>query len=235
MEEKDTIVTPDEAQAEQEALAVAKDDEIRADVVSSLGLEENDDNREFIEKLVAREKENRGKLSTAIRQKINWREKATKAPTPPAPNQPRTEQHQYDPDAVRKQTETTVRAELEQRDLDEMEYSDEIKADIKKLAQLQGVSVRKAAKDPYIQHRIEQAKAAERPLEAGVPRTPHAASARTEGQAPKFDMSTEEGRKAFKEWKTVIAASKELRDIVPQFHGRSKTRNLVRDAGDPVR
>jgi hypothetical protein len=107
----------------------------------------------------------------------------------------------YDPDALVKRAEAAAEAKLEQRDLDEMEYPDDIKADIKKLAQLQGVSVRRAAKDPYIQHRIEQAKATERVSEATVTRTSNAASVRTEGQAPKFDMSTDEGRKAFKEWK----------------------------------
>ncbi len=109
------------------------------------------------------------------------------------------DQQPYDPATIRKEAEAAALATLEQRDLDEMEYSDEVKADIKKLAQLQGVSVRKAAKDPYIQHRIAEAQATERTTEAGVTRTPNATGIRTEG-TPKFDMSTEEGRKGFKEW-----------------------------------
>lgn len=196
MDTNETVVTPDEAKAEEEALTEAKEDEVRAKVIADLGLSE-DDNSELIDKVVEREIANRKKLSEAIGQKIKYRDAATKSK--PA-QQEKKDTQSFDPEAIRKQAETAALATLEQRDLEEMEYPDEIKAEIKRVAQVQGVSVRKAEKDPYIQHRIAEAVADNRVNEAAVTRTPKSTKAATDAK-PDFDMSTEEGRKAFDEWK----------------------------------
>jgi hypothetical protein len=70
------------------------------------------------------------------------------------------------PEEIAKQAREAAKAELEQRDLDEMEHSDDIKKEIQKVAQLQGISIRKAAQDPYIKHMVERAEAARRADEA---------------------------------------------------------------------
>lgn len=196
MDDKDNVLS-DEQIAEQEKVAVAEGDEFRAKVVAELGLSDDDDHKELIDKVVEREAGLRKGFGNLLGKYKNLRSTAKPAPTPAAKQENNS---QLDAEQIRTQTETTVKAQLEQRDLDEMEYPDEIKADIKKLAQLKGISVRKAAKDPYIQHLITEANADNRNHEATVTRTPHATPTRTDGK-PEFNMATDEGRKAFKEWK----------------------------------
>lgn len=203
MDTNEPIVSPDEAKAEQEALVEAKADEVRAKIVTDLGLADDDDNKPVIDKLVERELSHKKKLSEAIGQKIKWRDQVKVA----KPAQPvKKDEQSFSADDIRKQAETAVEARLEQRDLDEMDYSDEIKAEIKKVAQIQGVSVRQAVKDPYIQARIDKVKAADRVTEAGTARSSKAIPLNAKGM-PKFDFSTEKGRKDYDEWKAARKSS----------------------------
>jgi hypothetical protein len=199
MDENNNIVSPDEAQAEQEALAEAKVDEVRAKVVTDLGLTDDDTNKPVIDKLVERELSHKKKLSEAIGQKIKWRDTA-KTAKPIQQTQQQQQNTPLDAETIRKQTEATVTASLEQRDLDEMDYSDEIKAEIKRVARVNNTSVRAAEKDPYIQYRITQANATNRNTEAGI--SPSRKSTAVQSTTiPKFDLSTEEGRKDYDAWK----------------------------------
>lgn len=197
MDPEKVVVSPDEANAEQEALTEVKADEVRTRVISDLGLADDDTNKPVIDKIVERELSHKKKLSEAIGQKIKWRDQV-KIAKPVTPT--RVEATPFTPDDIRKQTEVTVTATLEQRDLDEMEYSDEIKTDIKRVAQLQGISVRKAAQDPYVQFKIAQASSADRVTEAAVPRTQKTTPVSTQ-KIPKFDLATEDGRKDYDAWK----------------------------------
>ncbi len=198
MDPKETTPTPEELQAEQEALAEGKADEVRAKIVSELGLSDDDQNKTLIDGLVQRELGHKKKLSEAIGQKIKYREQL-KGPKPSTPVTPATQP--LDAEGIRKQAEDATIATLEQRDLDEMDYPDEIKTEIKNVAKFQGVSVRKAAKTGYIQHLISEAVKAGKIDEAAVTRTPHSTPTAPQGKMPQFDMSTPEGRKAFDEWK----------------------------------
>ncbi len=85
MDDNDTKPTGDEAEevseeekkSEAEALAEVKDEELKSKVAEDLGINPEDE-PELIDKLVKRELSQREKLSGAIKQKISWREKATK-------------------------------------------------------------------------------------------------------------------------------------------------------------
>ena len=201
---KDENLTPEEQIAEKEILADTKEDEVRTKIITDLGLSE-DDNAELIEKLTAREIEQRKKLSTAVRQKISWREQA-KGASSGKKDAPKKDSNVFDPDAIRKEAESAALRTLEQRDLDEMEYSDEVKAEIKKIATLNNVSVRKAAQDPYIKHVIAEAE-----KKAAIDEAASNGSKRgktgvkidvSKPLDPKdFDLHTEEGRKAWDEAK----------------------------------
>lgn len=200
MEEKDFIVPEDEAKAESQALAEAKAEEVRKEVASALGLTDDDANKPVLDKAVERELSHRKNLSTAIGQKRTWRDKAKAVVTAKPPSD---QNKQFDPEAFRKQTEADVKEQLTQRDLDEMSYPDDIKAEIKSWAQYKGISVRAAEKAAHITQMIEQAVKDKRIDESTVTRTRRttAAPAQDGGKAPNFDMSTEAGRKAFDEWK----------------------------------
>lgn len=66
------VLTPEEIAAEQAAISVPKDEEIRSKIVEEFGFDETTDT-ERIDKLVAKDKEQREKLSKAIQQKIKHR------------------------------------------------------------------------------------------------------------------------------------------------------------------
>lgn len=118
------------------------------------------------------------------------------------------------PEEIRKQAQEAARAELEARDLEELEHSDEIKEQVKKLAQLQGISVRKAAQDPYIKHLVEKETAAKRAAEAADNGARKGRKGGTQIDTSKpldpqdFDLSTEEGRK---EWEAAKKTHREAR------------------------
>lgn len=192
-------ISPEEQNAEQEALEEAKEDEIREKVIADLDLAEDD---ELVEKLVAQEIQHRKKLSEAIGQKIKWREKANAAPATKSEEKVTT----GSPEDILKLAEERVRETLEQRDLDELSYSDEVKAEIKKVAKLSGSSVRQAAQDSYIKHLIEQ-EAQEQALKEAATNSTRKRGAKividpTKPLDPaQFDLSTEEGREAWEEAK----------------------------------
>ncbi len=203
----ETQVTPEEATAEQAALAEAKEDEIRSELAEELGLSEDEDS-DKLDKLVAREMKNRKLVSTAVRQKIDWRTKATGGK--PAPKTT-SKEGPLDAEAIRQEAAAATTAALEQRDLDDMDHSDAVKAAIKNIAKLNNVSIRKAEKDSYIQHLIVEESKQQAANEAAENGTRKGKSSIkidiSKPLNPKdFNLSTEEGRKA---WNDAKAAKRQ--------------------------
>lgn len=203
--------TPEELQVEQESLAEVQDDDLRRSVVDSLGLEANDDNAELINKLVEREREQRSKLSGAIGAKIKYREQLNqfnqKSPEP-AENKSKTE---LDADAIRKQTEDTVRAQFDEEYLEDSDFSDALKAEMRKVAKLNGTSVRATTKDSYIMHLQEKESQEKRTQEAAQNGGGERKGTQGDGNSmpDRFNdptyMMTEKGQKDYDDW----AASKQ--------------------------
>lgn len=200
MNENETTPSPEELQSEQESLAELKDDELRTSVVSSLGLEDNDANKELIEKIVGMKKADHGKLSKAISQKIKFRTMATTS----KPDQQTT--GNLDADGIRKQTETQLSDRFNEEYLEDSDFSDNLKTEIRKISKLNNVSARKATKDPYIMHLIEQEKAAKRAAEAATNGNGNGRNGQDDGGSmpAKFNdpayMITEEGQKDYDTW-----------------------------------
>jgi len=147
MDIEDIKVSDEEIQEETEAQEAIEEGKIREAVVADLGIEDNDDNKDLIDKLVARETSHRTKLSKAVGQKIKYRELAGGKKPAPANQSKKTET--VDPVKL-------VEEKFMQRDLDEMDHSDKVKDQIKRIAQLNDISIRKAEQDPYIQHLIAE-------------------------------------------------------------------------------
>ena len=193
MDENLNNLTPEELKAEQEALAGTKEEEIRSKIIEEFGFDEIDDS-EKIDKLVEREKKHHETLSKTISQKIKYRELARK----PSESKPE-EKPKAEPEDLDKKVNEKVLGILEQRDLESMDYSDEIKAEIKRVAQITGVSVKKAAQDPYIRAKFIEPYEKERQVdEASVSRTNKSGSSKGNyslENPPDVDMKTEEGRK----------------------------------------
>lgn len=201
MEDKIVPPTPEELQAETEAQKEAKEDEIRTGIINDLGLDEVDD-ADKIEKLVKREVDHRKNLSTAIGQKVKYRELATKGAQPPANSNPPKPQG-IAPEDVEKTVDAKVTERLEKRDLDAMKVSETVKTEIKRIAQMTGKSVLEVARDPYIVNLIDSEEKTAKAEEAAVGRTGNTGGKKSwnVNTPPEVDMSTAEGRKTYDEWK----------------------------------
>lgn len=190
-------IPAEEKDLELEASKDVKEEEIRSSIVTEFGFDEVDD-KEKIDKLVAKEVDSRKKLSTAIGQKIKYREEAkTKGATPPKDDKAK-ESNALTAEDIDKRLEEN----LQKRDLDEMPHSKEIKEEIKRVAQIRGVSVKEAARDPYIVNKIEDEKKAQEADEAAIKRKNNQGGTKTfTDTPPDVDMNTEEGRKTWDSWK----------------------------------
>lgn len=193
---------------EQDALTDAKEDEVREKIVADLGITDDDSNKDLIDRLVEREMDQRGKLSKAIGQKIKLREQLTGKPSavkssPSKVNMTREE--------IAEAAAQAARDEYEKRDLATMPHSDKVKDQIKRIAQIQNVSVLTAEKDPYIQSLIETEGRQQRVDDAakgGKGRTKSGVTVDVSKplDPSQFNLSTEEGRA---EWEEAKKAKRE--------------------------
>jgi hypothetical protein len=217
MSEEKTILdlTPEEQTAEEEATKEVNEDEIREKIASDLGISPDDD-KDLLDKLVAREKSQREKLSGAIKQKISWREKAkqTSEKSKDTPEKGKTQKQGQEQPNIDELVDQKLNERLEARELEDLDLPDELKEEVKKLAKLNGISVRKAAQDPYIKYKIEAVEKEKRILDAtpkrngrGTYQTSYDPSKPLDPEA--FDLSTKEGRNA---WNDAKAARHKLID-----------------------
>lgn len=188
----------DEAEkaAELEAQKEVKEEEVRTKVIEEFGFDPDSD-AERIDKAVAKEIENSKKLSAAIGQKIKHRSEAEELRKKvPAPS---TEPAKPALDDV----DTLVTKKLEQRDLDALDYPEDIKKEIKRIAEISSTSVKQAARDPYIVSKIADWEKEKKAEEATVSRTNRTGSKKSYSldAPPDVDMSTPEGRAEWDEYK----------------------------------
>ena len=202
MDEKIIVPSAEELEQERTALIEAKQEEVRVSVISEFGFDEDLDT-DKIDKAVEKELDSRKKLSEAIGQKIKHRKEAeelrAKVATPPTP------EVKTDPDEVGKMVDSKIKETLDQTKLDELDYPDELKSEIKRIAQFVG-GVKQAIKDPYIASKIEAYEKEEKIDEATIGRT-HKSGSSAEfdiNKPPEFDPSTPEtiaaSDKAMAEW-----------------------------------
>ena len=191
------VPTAEELEQEQIALHLPKEEEVRASVISEFGFDEELDT-DKIDKAVAKEMAHKTDIVKVVGQKIKYRDLANKPKetTPPAP------QVKIDPDEIGKVVDGKLKETLEQRDLDALDYSDELKSEIKRIAQIAG-SVKQALKDPYIVFKIESYEKEEKVKEATISRTHKSGSSKEfdVNNPPPFDPADIAGSdKAMEEW-----------------------------------
>jgi len=196
-------ISEEEKNLEVEVQKEVNDDELRETLAKEFDLDPEVD-EDFLEKLIAREKSHREKLSGAIKQKINWRERAIKTSanpkeTPGKGNNPDDGELDFD-----KLIDQKLAERLEERELESLNLTDDLKSEVKDLAKIKGISVREAAKLPYIQSRIEEVEREERLKQATPKRSKRGSYAPSYDPAKPlnpddFDFDTEEGVKAWQE------------------------------------
>lgn len=189
--------------AEEEGLKGKSEDEIRAQVIEQYELDE-DDNSDLIDKLVKDKVADQKRLSTAIKQKRGWREKATKAPEKKEEIAPEKKKEDLKGSITDEDIDKKVDAKLVKRDLDSLDVSDELRREVKKFVEFHGVSVAEAMKDPYIKFKKneEDEKVRAEEAAAGGKRRSQSSKQDFSSMGPKdFDLTTEEGRKGWDEYK----------------------------------
>lgn len=194
-------------QTEQELLKTPVIDEVRKAIIAELELDEELDTA-LIDKAVERELKSRKALNTAIKQKIEWREKAT---SQTGQNQEVTPQVSTNPsvkttDNFDELLEKKVTEKLEEKELNSLDYSDELKSEVKNYAKANGMSIAQAIKSPYMEFLRQEEAKKDRAEDAslGNKRRPTSSQDISKMKPTDFDMSTEEGRKGFAEYKKVV-------------------------------
>lgn len=180
----------EELEAEKSYLADVKEDEIRNSVISDFGFDPEDD-KERIDKLTSERLGSKKAISTAIKQKIGYRTKYTEVTKTP----PKQASSEVDVDS-------RISQALEADRLEAMEYPDDIKASIKRIAEIDKISVRKAVNDPTIAARIEKWRKDTGSDEASISRTNRHGKGGSDDSdtPPDVDMNTDEGRKEYDKW-----------------------------------
>lgn len=193
--EKNTqIESAEELEAEKQHLAEVKEDDIRTQIISEYGFNEDDD-KERIDKLVQKEMGYKKSLSTAIGQKRKYRDEFTKLKTSKV-EQPKSED-------LSKDFDKKLNEALEKRDLEALDYPDDIKKAIAQVAKINETSVKNATSDPYVQAKIEAWNKKKEAEEAALNRT-NKGGKKSPGDPltpPDVDLNTEEGRKEYDAWK----------------------------------
>lgn len=200
------VITPEEQKADEEATLEVKEEEVKKKIAEDLGVDPEDE-PELFDKLLKRDLAQRERLSGAIKQKINWRDKAktTEKPketpedggTPPGDAKPLTQE------AIDKMLDEREA----KRDLKDLNLPEDIENEVKDLAKVKGISVREAAKLPYITGAIEEAKKEERLKNASPKRKGRGSYTATDYDPSQplnpadFELDTKKGQKAWAEAK----------------------------------
>lgn len=189
----------------QEELNAEKDmvedseDSLREKLAEQLGLDP-DEQSEILDNVVKLKQEDNKRLSKAIEQKRKYRQKLFSTEKTETKSQPSTKETP-DVDAL---FEKRFKEEMEKRDLESLDFPDDLKSEIQKVAKYDGISVREAAKSPYILHKKQEYEQAER-IKNATPTRKGGSRYIVDPSKPldpsDFDMSTEEGRKAWNEAK----------------------------------
>lgn len=186
------------------------DDEILEKIADEMGLDPDED-KELLEKLVKKEKANHAKLSGAIKQKRKWRTEYEKIAKKPDNSGNGKDPKKEDLPDIDKLVDEKLEARLEAMELKNLELPEELKVEVKELAKTKGISVREAANLPYVRYRKEEIEKAER-LEKATPKRSKKGTSYTANIDPSkpldpkdFDLSSEEGRKEWKEAKAARA------------------------------
>lgn len=202
-------VSDAELAEEQAALVDAKEDEVRNKIITDLGIEDDDSNKNLIDKMVAREMDQHKTLSKAISQKIKMRDQinGTKPPVKTSP----TKVANMTVEEIVATTQKATREEFDNRDLNSLAHSEKVKGEIKRVANIQNVSVLVAANDPYIQSLIETEKRQQNVDDAakngkGRTKTGVTIDVSKDLDPNQFDLSTPEGRA---EWQEAKKAKRE--------------------------
>jgi len=184
---------PEEDLVDEEDLKEKGENEIRRQIIDKYGLDEFE-NIDLIDQLVEDHMEVKKKLSTAIKQKRNWREKAQKIVPP---TEGKIEENP--PSDI----ERLIDERFDQRELEASDLSDELKKEAQVYAKARGIRIKDALNSDYIGflEEKEEQKKKEEEASTSFKRKSQAGRDFSKMSPKDFDLSTEEGQKEFEEYK----------------------------------
>lgn len=197
--EQKPLESQEELNAEKDMVVEVSEDTLREKLAEQLGLDPEEQS-EVLDRVVKLKQEDNKRLSKAIEQKRKYREQLFTTKKPETKSQT-SKKETLDDDAL---FEQKFNERMEKRDLESLDLPDDLKEEVKKVAKYEGISVREAAKSPYILHKKQEFEQAER-IKNATPTRKGGARYIVDPSKPldpsNFDMSTEEGRAAWKEAK----------------------------------
>lgn len=204
---KEENPTPEELEKEkreeEELLATPDATKVRSQVIEKYGLDEDVDT-ELIDKIVKENLEDRKKFGKLVGQKRGWREKAQKKPEKEKEKEP-PEKEKDKPKFI---TEEDLDERDRKRDLESLEVSDELKKEVETYVKIHRCSVKEAFDSKYIKFLKEQEDKKAEEDDASIEGKHKTRTGKLKKKVTKekftadsFDLETEEGRKAYEEWK----------------------------------
>lgn len=167
-----------------------------------LDAEEDED---LIIKLVSNEKESYSKLSKAIGQKIEYRNKFAELQQSPNLKEDKSKESAK---AETSDVSKAVQEALDKRDLEEMNLPEELEEELKKISKVQNISFKKAMNDPYFIYKKEAYEKSDTLAKATISKKNVTATGTIDTSTPpKVDLSTSEGRKVWNDWKKAVENS----------------------------
>lgn len=142
--EQTTLESQEELNAEKEIVVEPSEDDLREKIAEEEGLDLESD-ADLLDRIVKREKAHRQKLSKAIEQKRKYREQLFSTKKPEVKPQSSTKET---PD-VEALVEQKFNERMEKRDLESLDLPENLQEEVKRIAKIEGISVREAAKHPY--------------------------------------------------------------------------------------
>lgn len=205
----------DDVKAEDEALKEIPEDEIKNAVMEQYGITE-EDNSELITKLVSDRVESNKTLSTAIKQKRNWRTKFDEI----KPDEKKEEKKEditkqenvkFTQEDIDKIVDQKLNDKLNEKEIDSIQFSDDFKEKVKSYAVINKVSIKKALESDYIKFEIKKEEEKAELEDAGISNKHDKTitNKNFKDMTPKdFDVTTEEGRKEWTAYKKQLGVSK---------------------------
>lgn len=192
----------------EEELQESSEDDIRSQLVEDYGLNEEEQS-DLIDKMVSGKLDDQKKLSTAIKQKRSWREKAEaakpaeEAQTEQKPEEkPQQSQSSINEDDLLKKVDARFDERLKSEQLSSLDLSDELKKEVKDYAELKGVSIQEAADSSIIQMMKKEENEKVRNDRASISSTHKETTLDYSQMTPEdFDLTTKEGQEGYDEWK----------------------------------
>lgn len=196
--EQKPLESQEELNAEKD-MVEDSEDTLREKLAEQLGLDP-DEQSDVLDRAVKLKQEDNKRLSKAIEQKRKYREQLFTTKKTETTSQPSTNETP-DVDAL---FEQKFNERMEKIELDNLDLPDDLKAEVKEVAKLKGISIREAANSSYILYKKQEFEQAER-IKNATPTRKGGGKYIVDPSKPldpsDFDMSTEEGRKAWDEAK----------------------------------